>query len=267
MNNADKIILITGASSGIGKACFDYLTNLGHEVYGTSRNESDNEHMLQVDVTDRTSIDKTIAQILEAHNRLDVLVNNAGISLVGSIEDTSVEEAKNIMETNFWGAFNMCQAVLPTFRQQQSGLIINISSVLGLFAIPYQSLYVASKFALEGLTESLRMEMKSFNVKACLIEPGDFRTEISEHRITTNQAKEDGAHKADFDKVHQLIINNERKGDKVIRIAKLVEKIIHKRNPKVRYTIGKPLDVLATKLKSILPQKLFELMIMDHYKL
>lgn len=263
----NKVVLITGASSGIGKACFDFLTHQGHVVFGTSRKKSDDPQMLQMDVTDRSSIDSTIDIILAKHERIDVLVNNAGISLVGAIEDTSEEEAKHIIDTNFWGVFRTCQAVLPQMREQNDGLIINISSVLGRFAIPYQSLYVASKFAIEGLTESLRMEMKSFNIKACLIEPGDFRTEISQHRIVTKQAQQASPHKSTFDKVHQLIIDGERNGDNVNKIAKLVAKIIKMKSPKVRYTVGKPLDVLATRLKSILPQKKFEWMIMDHYKL
>ncbi len=262
-----KVILITGASSGIGEACFDHLTSLGNIVFGTSRREFDDPFMLKMDVTDVPSIENGVHQIIQNHGRIDVLINNAGISLVGSIEDTSLAEAKNIMETNFWGAKNMALAVLPIMREQRSGLIINISSVLGLFAIPYQSYYVAAKHALEGWTESLRMEMKAFGIKACLIEPGDFLTDISANRIVAESAKTDGPHKAQFDIVHQLIIDNEQNGDDLKKIARLVEKIIKKKNPKVRYTVGKFLDTLAGKLKKFLPQKLFERLIMDHYKI
>ncbi|MFY0626103.1 MAG: SDR family oxidoreductase [Reichenbachiella sp.] len=262
-----KVILITGASSGIGQACFEFLIKQGHYVFGTSRKKSSDNQFIQMDITDPKSIEIGIQNIIKKHQRIDVLINNAGISLVGAIEDTSSEEARHIMETNFWGAYNTCQSVLPVMRKQQSGFIINISSVLGLFAIPYQGFYAASKFALEGFTESLRMEMKPFNIKSCLIEPGDFRTEINENRIVTKKSKLKGPHKFNFDRVHSLIIDNERKGGEVMKIAKLVAKLIHKKNPKVRYSIGKPLDILATKLKPILPQKIFEWMIMDHYNL
>lgn len=265
--NNPKVILITGASSGIGKCCFDFLQEQGYVVYGTSRNESNKTHMLQMDVTNYTSIEKAIQYIIEREARLDVLVNNAGISIVGAIEDTSMTEAQRIMDTNFWGILRTTRAVLPAMREQNSGLIINISSLAGLFAIPFQSFYSASKFALEGFTESLRMEIRSFGIHACLIEPGDFRTKISENRIFTNQSNDTSNYFEKFESAKKVIVSGERNGEHPEKIARLVAKLILTKNPKVRYRIGKLLDLLAAILKPVLPQKIFEWLIRNHYGL
>ncbi len=262
----NKVILITGASSGIGKASFDFLNAQGHIVYGTSRKQTDSDYILQMDVTDKVSIKQTINQIYSNHGKIEVLINNAGMSLVGAIEDTADSEARNIMETNFWGVVNVTQSVLPIMRKQGSGQIINISSLAGLFSIPFQGYYSAAKFGLEGWTEALRMEVSPFNIQVSLIEPGDFETEIFQNRIVIEKA-EGSPYAAWFENALDIIVKGERQGDNPIKIAKLVERIINLKRPKVRYTVGKPLDVLASKLKKVLPQKLFEKLIKDHYQL
>lgn len=262
-----KVILVTGASSGIGKACFEYLSGQGHIVYGTSRKVIRAQGMIKMNVTVEKSIKKAIDQIMFENSRLDVLINNAGISLVGAIEDTSLIEAQNIIDTNFWGVVNMIHTVLPIMRSQKSGLIINISSIGGLFAIPFQAYYSASKFAVEALTESLRMEIKTSGVSACLIEPGDFRTEISQNRIIAKSSQDTGPYTAGFQSAMNVIVNGEAMGDNPIKIARLIATIIQKKRPRVRYSVGKPLDLLAAKLKQILPQKWFEKLIADHYGL
>lgn len=263
--DSQKVILISGASSGIGKECFEFLKHQGHIVYGGSRKASKIDNMLLLDVTDEHTIAQAVDQIVSEQGRIDVIVNNAGISLVGAIEDTSVEEAQKIMDTNFWGVVNLTKQVLPIMRKQRSGMIINISSVAGLFSIPYQAYYSASKFALEGWTESLRMEVRSFGIKACLIEPGDFKTEISQNRIFAVKGQNGSVYDDGFEMAKKVIVEGQQRGDKPIRIAKLVAKLIHKKSPRIRYSIGKPLDLLAPKLKHILPQKLFERLIRNHY--
>jgi NAD(P)-dependent dehydrogenase (short-subunit alcohol dehydrogenase family) len=135
-----------------------------------------------MDVTDDESVQHAIDAILQREGRLDIVVNNAGIAIAGPLELTSIEEAKRQFDVNLFGAFRVCRAVLPSMRRQGSGYIVNVCSIGGLIAIPYQPLYRASKFALEGMTESLRLEVRSFGIRVVIIEPGDTKTEITQNR-------------------------------------------------------------------------------------
>ena len=185
-----KVVLITGASSGIGKTCADYLEALGHKVYGASRSlghKSSSEVITEeirgkgwirvgMDVTNEKSVEQGVAHILKAEGRLDAVINSAGYGISGSVEDTAIEEAYSQFETNFFGVLRVCRAVLPIMRKQKSGCIINMSSIAGIISLPFQGLYCASKFALEGMTEALRLEVKPFGIHVVLIEPGNFRT-------------------------------------------------------------------------------------------
>ena len=128
------------------------------------------------------SVEQAVATVLGREGRLDIVVNNAGMGIAGPVEDTSIEQAKRQLEVNFFGAFRVCRAVLPAMRRQRSGYIVNIGSIGGLIAIPYQSMYSASKFALEGLSEALRMEVRPFGIRVVIIEPGDHKTALTENR-------------------------------------------------------------------------------------
>src|SRR5947209_7799476 len=153
----DHIALVTGASSGIGRACARYLAEHGFRVYGTSRkpaSEAGRATMLQMDVTDDASVQRAVDTIVERERRIDIVVNNAGIAIAGPMELTAIEEAKRQFEVNVFGALRVIGAVLPILRKQGAGYIVNIGSIGGLIAIPYQPLYSASKFALEGMSES-----------------------------------------------------------------------------------------------------------------
>ena len=263
---ARKVIFITGASSGIGKACFDHLTAMGHNVYGTSRKKSKTPNMLGLDVTNADNCTEAVRFVLEKEGKIDVLINNAGISSIGSIEETPNHIARSLIETNFWGVLNMCHAILPQMRQQGFGHIITIGSIAGLLAVPYQAHYSASKFALEGYMEGLSMEVKQFGIQVCLIEPGDFLTSISDNRAII-QPSDNSPYKTSFNRAYDVIFNGEQNGAKPLRIAKLVEKIIHRKHVKVRYPVGKFMDVISVPLKKILPQRLFEWLILNHYGL
>lgn len=268
-NLKETIILITGASSGIGKACFEYLTSLGFMVYGTSRRANGQEsQILNMDVTDTDSISNTVHTLIDKHGRIDVLINNAGISVVGAAEETNEQDARQQIETNFWGVVHVINSVLPHMRRQKRGHMINISSLAGLFAIPYQAFYSASKHALEGYTEALRMEVRQFGIRVSLIEPGDFRTEISKNRRFSGlAAKGNGEYYSHFEKAKAIIIKGEHDGAEVDRIARLVAQIIKNPKPRLRYSVGKPLDLLAAKIKKLIPQRVFEWLIRDHYKI
>ena len=250
----------------MGNTCLDHLNKRGHVVYGASRSAFDSDRTLQMDVTKPDSIHKAVNHILEEHQRIDVLINNAGISIAGAAEDTTITEARAQMETNFWGIVHMNNAILPVMRQQNRGKIIHVSSLAGLFALPFQSYYSASKYALEGYCESLRIEVDPFGIHISLIEPGDFRTEISENRIITKGAFSDTYREA-FQNVLEIINEGEARGSDTKTIALLVEKVIDAKTPKLRYLSGKPLDTLAARVKPYVPQRLFQWLIKNHYRI
>lgn len=179
---ATKTILVTGATRGIGRAVAEELISRGHRVYGGARSWKHNDNpsfeKINLDLTDHDSINDVVEKIKADTGRLDVLVNNAGISHAGSIEETSLDVARSLFETNYIGLTAMVQAVIPTMREQGGGQIVNVGSAAGRIGIPFQSHYAASKFAVEGLSESMFHELKKFGIKVVLIEPGDVATTI-----------------------------------------------------------------------------------------
>lgn len=267
MSDNSKVILITGTSSGIGKASAEYLVKQGHIVYGTSRYPGSypkpNDYtMLQMDVTEVESVQNAVNQIIKNEGKIDVLINNAGFGIAGAIEHTSLGKAKEQFETNFFGTVRLIKSVLPIMHKQDSGLIINISSIGGLMGLPYQGMYSASKFAVEGFTESLYKELRTSSINVVLVEPGDFKTSFTEKReISKNSIQSDT-----FQKTLNIIENDENSGQDPIKIGKLLNKIINKSNPRLHYTVGAFDQKLAVFLKRILPNRLFDWIIMKHYK-
>lgn len=189
-----KVFLVSGASRGIGRAVAEEIADRGHIVYGTSRSWSDAEpalafHPITMDVRDDASVKAAVRKVFEAEQRIDVLVNNAGISHSGPIEETPLEAVRGLLETNYLGVVRALQAVLPLMRRQGSGTIANVGSAGGKIAIPFQAHYSASKFAIEGLSEALWQELHGSGIRVLLIEPGDVRTEIwdrSQHLLEQN---------------------------------------------------------------------------------
>ena len=248
--NANRVVLITGTSSGFGQASAEHLCRKGYRVYGTSRNEkaadgiehtvdgSSSFRMIPMDVRQSASVQKGIEYILSREDHLDIVINNAGYALAGSVEDCSLEEVKNQMETNFFGTWRVCQAVLPQMRKQGYGTIINISSLAGLIALPFQAAYCASKFAVEALTETLRLEVKPFGIKVCLIEPGDFRTKVTQNRVKAVQSGKNSGYAENFKKALRVTEHGELSGPGPDRLAVLIEHIINNPNPRLRYTTG-----------------------------
>lgn len=272
-----RVVLITGASSGIGKASAQYLHQKGYRVYGTSRYamklsaadfvSSAQFELIGMDMTSESSISQTVETIIAREGRLDVVVNNAGYGLAGAIEDTQISEAQSLMETNFFGVMRVCRAVLPLMREQGAGYLINISSIAGLTAIPFQALYSASKFAIEGFSEALRMEVQPYGIKVVLIEPGDFQTEFTARRLKTVAAQSETAYTQRLAKALAVMESDEQQGLKPELVGYLLEKIITTSSPQLRYEIAPQTEKLAVELKKRIPGKLYEWMIMKYFNL
>lgn len=177
---AGRVALVTGASSGFGLFIANDLHAAGYRVYGASRRAVGGPdggfQAIAMDVDDDASVAAGVGAIVAREGRLDVLVSNAGIGIAGSLEDTTTQEAKAQFETNFFGNHRVCRAALPHLRAQESSHIVVIGSLAGLFGIPFQGMYSASKFALEGYCESLRIELRHTGVRVAIVEPGDFAT-------------------------------------------------------------------------------------------
>jgi len=256
-----RVVLITGASSGIGQACAIHLAERGWQVFGTSRSETASTSgvtMLRMDVDDEASVNQCVAEVLERAGRIDALVNNAGYSLTGSIEDTSIEEAKAQFETNFFGALRVCRAVLPIMRAQKRGYIVNISSLAGVFGLPFGGHYSASKFALEGMSEALRYETRRFGIHVSLVQPGDFQTAITARRRVAAAAEKNDAYRERFAEMSRKQEHEEQNGSTPEPIARLVERILNDPKPKLRYPIGKPSQTMVVPLRRWLTQRAFD---------
>ncbi len=219
-----------------------------------------------MDVCLDDSVKTGISYIREKSGRLDVLVNNAGFGIAGSVEDTSIEEAKSQFETNFFGVLRILREVLPVMRSQRSGLVINISSVGGLIGLPYQALYSASKFALEGLSEGLRLELRPFGIRVVLIEPGDFNTQFTTNRQKTKGSETNPIYQDYFARALSVMKEDEKNGADPKEIAFLVERIIKAKSPRFRYLVGPFPEKLAVLLKRFAPSLLEEALI-KHYKI
>src|SRR5580692_913460 len=184
MSSMDDVILITGASAGIGRACADRMHSRGWKVIGASRRGTSSGGWVPIvmDVDSDSSVGTGISMLLSEHNRLDAVVACAGWGLAGAVELTPIEDAKDQVETNFWGAVRVVQRALPVMRRQRHGRIVLISSIGGIIGIPFQAFYSASKFAMEGYGEALAYEVEPFGIQVTLVEPGNVRTDFTASR-------------------------------------------------------------------------------------
>lgn len=263
-----KVILVTGASSGIGRECARVLYARSHIVYGASRNPARALwKTIALDITDNESVTRAVARIIAEQGRIDVLVNNAGIVLAGAVEDTSIDEAQRQFDTNFFGALRLIHAVLPAMRAQNNGLIVNVSSLAGRLGLPFQGLYSASKFALEGLTESLRPEVAAFGIEVVLVEPGDIATSVVENRLRAKASGAGSVYRETFDKVVALYEKEEAAGASPDLVARRIAHLIDTSSPAVRYTAGPLAQRFLVSLKPFVPSRLFETCLMFFYGL
>ena len=263
-------ILITGASSGIGKITAEHLAKLGHKIYGTSRNpnkqKSDRIHFLALDLMDEDSIKQLVGSYFDKEDRLDVLINNAGIGISGSAEESESHQFKKVFQTNYFGVCELINAFLPHLRDQDQAKIINISSIAGYMGLPFRAHYSAAKSALIRLTESYRLELKPFPVQICHLAPGDFATNIADGR---EKVTLDGSSPYYDNYKHSLDLMDADvdKGEDPILVAQQIEKIISRKKLAASYPVGSFLQKFAIRLKHVLPTSWFEAMLSNHYKL
>lgn len=202
-----KVVLVTGVSSGIGRAAALKFAELGCRVYGTVRNLAKAQPipgvtLVEMDIRDAASVDRGIQAVITQAERIDVLVNSAGVTLLGAMEETSIAEAQALFDTNVFGLLRTMKAVLPHMRDQHSGRIVNVSSVLGFLPAPYMALYAASKHAVEGLSETLDHEVRQFGVRVTLVEPSFTKTNLdlnapqAASKISAYQRERDGVFRA-----------------------------------------------------------------------
>lgn len=266
-----QVILITGASSGFGKITAQTLAERGHIVYGTSRKAmtkiSGRVAMLIADVTDDSSVDQAVKRIVKEQGRIDVLINNAGIGIGGALELATDEEISLQMNTNFLGVARVCRAVLPIMRKQRKGKIINVSSIAGVMGVPYQGFYSASKFAIEGYSEALAMEVHPFGIKICVVEPGDFNTGFTASRNISFASLECPDYGKYFAQTLKIIEDAETNGCPPSKLATAICRLVEKRNPPFRTLTGPWAQVMFARFKGWIPGKLIRYTLRSFYKI
>jgi NAD(P)-dependent dehydrogenase (short-subunit alcohol dehydrogenase family) len=274
MENTKKVILVTGASSGMGMEMAKELLRDGHTVYGAARRVERmadikllGVKIIPMDVTQDDTMVAAIEQIIKAEGRIDVLINNAGFGSYGAVEDVPLADAKYQLDVNVFGAARLMQLVLPHMRKQHYGRIINISSIGGKLAMPFGGWYHASKFALEGLSDSLRNEVAQFGIDVVVIEPGGVKSEWSDI-AADNLMKISGGtvYNAMADKLNKSFRGEvAKRASEPEVIVNLVKKAIAAKKPKIRYSGGfmaKPLLFL----RGLLSDRLFDKLIMSQLK-
>jgi NAD(P)-dependent dehydrogenase (short-subunit alcohol dehydrogenase family) len=279
MTIKNKVALVTGSSSGMGFATAIMLARAGIHTYASMRNLKKSKtitelastenlplQVVQLDVIDKKSVKEAITKIVTEKERIDVLVNNAGYGLFGSLEDVSIEEMKAQFETNFFGVIRVTQLVLPIMRKQKSGTIVNVSSVGGRIGLPVLSAYHSTKFALEGLSESMSYELEPFGIRVVIIEPGVIRTNIMNSSILAKKAQDP---KSPYFSLIQKVENNfklmmENESSPPEEVAKAILGVVTSENPQLRYTVGNDAATMIQARVSM-SENQFKKMIMQNF--
>jgi NAD(P)-dependent dehydrogenase (short-subunit alcohol dehydrogenase family) len=257
MDKTSQTVLVTGASSGIGAAIASRLASDGHRVFGTARKPSAppaaGVEMVELDVCSDASVDRCVETVLGRAGRIDVLVNNAGFLLAGAIEETSIEQAKAQFETNFFGVARMVQAVLPSMRARKAGKIVNVSSLAGMVPVPFWGYYNASKFAVEGFTESLRLELKPLGIRVALVEPGAIKTPFYAAPASTQMAE----YSPWRERALKTMKGFEEKAPGPEVVADTIARIVAQENPALRNRVTREATLFPL-LRWLLPAGAFE---------
>ena len=268
MPDDPKAVLITGASSGIGRASALYLAERGYRVAATSRalsrleglrresGPTGNIHCVELDVDSDRSVSEAVASVIEAYGRIDVLVNNAGYG--GPVQSFSMEELESQFETNFFGAFRMIKAVLPSMTAQGSGTIINVSSVEGRLVTPFSGGYAASKFALEGLSEAMRYELWPQGIRVAVVEPGLFATDFHDSQVESAAAESPALpYGPVIARYRERRGRYDRFAKDPVRVARVIHRIIRSRRPRFRYPVGAE-ATLGVRAAQLMPERLYQ---------
>lgn len=264
--NKHKIIVITGTSSGIGLVLAEYFGKKGHSVYGLSRKKTENSFFISIptDITDKKEIDRAINEILLKENSIDLLINNAGMGMVGAVENATKEDITKLFNLNLIGAVQMITAIMPVMRANRKGRIINISSIGSEMGLPFRGFYSASKSALDKITEAMRYEIGIFGVEICTLHLGDIKTNIADNRI---KSKVSDVYKDIFYKVYQQMNVHIDEGIEPMEVAKYIEKLLLKRKWKAHYYFGKLGQKIGIPLKWLLPQSFYEKLMKKYSKI
>ncbi len=264
-----SVILVTGGSSGIGRACCARLNARGDTVYSASRSAGEPapwQH-LPLDVRDATSVTSGVADLVRREGRIDALIHAAGYSLAGAVEDLTIDEALLQLDTNYLGTVRTIRAVLPTMREAGKGRLILIGSIAGLIGLPFLGHYSASKFALDGLTQALRIELRPFGVEATVVHPGDVNTAVSANQIEGHRTGEGSPYAPRFKRTVAHYDANVRAGGSPDVVARAVERLLCARRMPVRLIVGSPVEHAAVGLQRIVPRRLFEAVVRKAYRL
>ena len=282
--NMKKVALVTGSSSGFGLLTVVELAKAGYFVVATMRDPERRQRLdaalaasgnltvhvevRQLDVTEFEKIPSVICDIVRDHGRIDVLVNNAGFAVGGFAEDVALDELRLQLDTNLFGQVAVTKAVLPTMRVQQSGHIIMVSSILGLIGQPMVSSYCASKHALEGWAEALRIEVRSLGIKVVLVEPGGYKTDIWTRNVLVSRASTDGTspNKERSRRYVDGVKQSHRELPDPIEVARLIVRIAQNPNPKLRYRSGRDAK-MGYFMRALLPWNIWERMVEKRTKI
>lgn len=250
-------ILITGTSAGIGFSLAEHLGRKGHTVFGLSRKKVESNHFTTIptDITNNTQVQDAISEILKTESKIDVLINNAGMGMVGAVEDSSQDEILKLFNLNLVGSVQMMTAVLPNMREQKFGKIINISSIGSEMGLPFRGFYSASKSALDKVTEAIRYEVSPWNIQVCALHLGDIKTNIAENRLKTDVSL---PYQKTFDKVYALMNAHVDDGAEPSEVAEYIDNLLKRKSWKAHYYFGKFGQKIGIPLKWILPQNFYE---------
>ncbi len=260
MASTQKVALVTGASTGIGKAAAVALVGAGFTVIGTSRDASKAEPVsgvryVDLDVASDSSVEHTIAEVIHAHGRIDVLVNNAGIGSSGAAEESSAAQAQHVFDINVFGVIRLTNAVLPIMRAQKNGRIVNLSSIVGIMPQPYMAVYAATKHAVEGYSESLDHELREFGVRVTLVEPAWTNTSFEVNSVRPDRPLPVYAERRRV--FEEYMIGAVKDGDDPATVAKAIVAAATDKNPKVRYA-GSSRTASVSTMRRLVPVRMFD---------
>lgn len=265
----EKVALITGASSGIGYATAVYLRDKGWKVYGLSRSGKVPEgiHPLVADIVDRAQLEAAFSDLWTAEHRLDAVINSAGIGGAGPIEYIPMEEARKVMETNYFGSLQVAQVCLPYLRQQDRASLVFVSSIAGLIGVPFHGAYSASKFAVEALVEAVRIELTGSNVRAVSVCPGDTKTGIIGNQYRAKAADLPDFYQETYHRADTRMRSSVSDGIPPVQVSMAIYRAIQQDHPRVRFIVGDALQRSANMIKRLTPSKAWEVIVRWYFGL